>query len=314
MAGILPPPLLSSLMNILLSSLQMFLLHSFLNFLSLSFAMNYHVPCLPICSLLSYGALRHHIMYVYWFGDVFNKGGYSVYVCVSLWPVFTDWSFALYAGTYDIPLSQCSLPCDVGYIKRVQQGDTCCWVCTPCDPSSYVEDEYTCRACPGGWWPTKDRRGCLRLTQQYMRWDSPFAIVPAVLAVVGIAATCVVVVAFFRNFDTPVVKASGRELSFMLFAGFIICYLQTFVILAKPGPISCGLQRFGVGVGFAVTYAALLTKTNRISRIFDGARHSAKRPPFVSPRSQVIIVTCHKARFPSKRNRLRCVRYVWSSQ
>jgi len=66
-----------------------------------------------------------------------------------------------------------------------------------------------------------------------MRWDSPFAVVPAALAVVGIVATCVVVVAFLKNFDTPVVKASGRELSFMLFAGFIVCYLQTFVILAK---------------------------------------------------------------------------------
>jgi len=61
-----------------------------------------------------------------------------------------------------------------------------------------------------------------------------------------------------------------------------------FVILAKPGPVVCGIQRFGVGVGFAVTYAALLTKTNRISRIFNSARHSAKRPPFISPRSQVI--------------------------
>ena len=59
------------------------------------------------------------------------------------------------------------------------------------------------------------------------------------------------------------------------------------VILARPGPIVCGIQRFGVGVGFAVTYAALLTKTNRIARIFDSARHSAKRPPFISPRSQV---------------------------
>lgn len=152
---------------------------------------------------------------------------FSVYVrgCASL--------FSLLVGTYDIPMSQCSWPCDVGYIKRVQQGHTCCWVCVPCDPGSFVEDEYTCRACPGGWWPTEDRRGCLRLTEQYMRWDSLFALVPAVLAVMGIAATCVVVFAFLKNFDTPVVKASGRELSFMLFGGFIICYLQTFIILAK---------------------------------------------------------------------------------
>lgn len=38
-------------------------------------------------------------------------------------------------------------------------------------------------------------------------------------------------------------------------------------------------------------YAGLLTKTNRISRIFDSARHTTRRPSFISPRSQVII-TC----------------------
>ena len=66
-----------------------------------------------------------------------------------------------------------------------------------------------------------------------MRWDSPFAVVPAALAGLGITATCGVVAAFLKHIDTPIVKASGRELSFMLFSGFIICYLQTFVILAK---------------------------------------------------------------------------------
>ncbi|GLV46043.1 mangetout, partial [Carabus blaptoides fortunei] len=38
-------------------------------------------------------------------------------------------------------------------------------------------------------------------------------------------------------------------------------------------------------------YAALLTKTNRISRIFNAGKHSAKRPSFISPRSQLIICT-----------------------
>ena len=28
-----------------------------------------------------------------------------------------------------------------------QQGDACCWVCTSCDPSEIVQDEYTCEQC-----------------------------------------------------------------------------------------------------------------------------------------------------------------------
>lgn len=46
-------------------------------------------------------------------------------------------------------------------------------------------------------------------------------------------------------------------------------------------------NRFAAGFCFTVVYAALLTKTNRISRIFNAG--SAKRPSFISPRSQLII-------------------------
>lgn len=48
-------------------------------------------------------------------------------------------------------------------------------------------------------------------------------------------------------------------------------------------------HRFAAGFCFTVVYAALLTKTNRISRIFNASKHSAKRPSFISPRSQLII-------------------------
>ncbi len=77
----------------------------------------------------------------------------------------------------------------------------------------------------------------------------------------------------------------------MLLTGFIICYSMTFILIIKPSWFSCAVQRVGVGFGFSVTYASLLTKTNRISRIFDSASKSAKRPVLISPKSQVII-TC----------------------
>lgn len=94
---------------------------------------------------------------------------------------------------------------------------------------------------------------------------------------------------FIKHNDTPLVRASGRELSYMLLFGILMCYGNTFVLLAKPSAIICVGQRIGVGLGFAIVYAALLTKTNRISRIFDSASKSAKRPNFISPKSQLCI-------------------------
>ncbi len=51
------------------------------------------------------------------------------------------------------------------------------------------------------------------------------------------------------------------------------------------------IRRFTVGMGFSMVYGALLTKTNRISRIFHSAAKSARRPSYISPRSQLIITT-----------------------
>lgn len=111
------------------------------------------------------------------------------------------------------------------------------------------------------------------------------------MACFGIFLTFIVIYLFIKNHDTPLVRASGRELSYMLLFGILVCYFNTFALLAKPTVCSCIIQRFGIGVGFSIIYGALLTKTNRISRIFDSASKSAQRPSYISPKSQVIITS-----------------------
>ncbi|XP_044251282.1 metabotropic glutamate receptor [Drosophila takahashii] len=186
------------------------------------------------------------------------------------------------------PTSACSLPCEVGMIKK-QQGDTCCWICDSCESFEYVYDAFTCKDCGPGLWPYADKLSCYALDIQYMRWNSLFALIPMAIAILGIAVTIIVMVLFAKNHDTPLVRASGRELSYTLLFGILVCYCNTFALIAKPTIASCVLQRFGIGVGFSIIYSALLTKTNRISRIFHSASKSAQRLKYISPQSQVVI-------------------------
>uniref|UniRef100_A0A0P5YKL2 Metabotropic glutamate receptor n=2 Tax=Daphnia magna TaxID=35525 RepID=A0A0P5YKL2_9CRUS len=191
-----------------------------------------------------------------------------------------------------VPSSVCSQPCGVGQVKITQQGDTCCWSCDRCDPWEYVENEFKCADCGPGRWPYDDKRGCFDLEMQYMRWDSLLAIVPICVSCGGILLTVTVISIFVRHSETPIVKASGRELSFVLLGGILLCYFNTFTLLAKPMVVTCAIQRLCVGTGFSIVYGALFTKTNRISRIFDSASRSAKRPSFISPKSQMVITSC----------------------
>uniref|UniRef100_T1IT32 G-protein coupled receptors family 3 profile domain-containing protein n=1 Tax=Strigamia maritima TaxID=126957 RepID=T1IT32_STRMM len=189
----------------------------------------------------------------------------------------------------EVPQSVCSQPCSIGQIKIVQQSDPCCWICAHCKDWEFVYDEFTCIDCGEGRWPHPHKTSCFDLPQMYMRWNTVFALVPVAISCTGVVLTMGVIAVFMCHNDTPVVKASGRELSYMLLCGILCCYLITFVLLAKPSTFVCALQRFGVSFGFSIIYGALLTKTNRISRIFDSASRSAKRPGFISPRSQVMI-------------------------
>uniref|UniRef100_A0A8C9TQ53 Metabotropic glutamate receptor 2 n=1 Tax=Scleropages formosus TaxID=113540 RepID=A0A8C9TQ53_SCLFO len=188
-----------------------------------------------------------------------------------------------------IPTSQCSDPCRKNEVKSMQPGDVCCWICIPCQPYQYLLDEFTCMDCSFGQWPLDNLTGCFDLPEEYIHWEDAWAIGPVTIACLGMLCTLFVIGLFVKHNDTPVVKASGRELSYILLLGVLMCYSMTFVYITKPSAAVCTLRRLGLGTSFAVCYSALLTKTNRIARIFNGVKDGAQRPRFISPTSQVAI-------------------------
>ncbi|XP_071961715.1 metabotropic glutamate receptor 3-like [Antedon mediterranea] len=187
-----------------------------------------------------------------------------------------------------IPLSQCSEPCKKGEVKNLQEGEPCCWICFPCRENEFLLNEFLCEKCKLGEWPNKEKTGCDVIPIDYMHWNEVWSIIPVIFSLGGVIATSIVICIFIKYNDTPVVRASARELSYFLLAGVIWCYFMTFVILAKPSLPSCTLRRVGIGISFAMCYSALLTKTNRIARIFNSTQ-SPQRPKYISPFSQLII-------------------------
>ncbi|XP_070168156.1 metabotropic glutamate receptor B isoform X1 [Polyergus mexicanus] len=187
------------------------------------------------------------------------------------------------------PESVCSLPCELGQAKKYVEGERCCWHCFNCTQYQIRDpkDETQCIQCRQGTLPDETHSICRDIPEEFLRPESAWAISAMSFSATGILVTLFVGGVFLRHNDTPVVRASGRELSYVLLSGILLCYLVTFTLILKPTDIVCGIQRFAAGFCFTVVYAALLTKTNRISRIFNAG--SAKRPSFISPRSQLII-------------------------
>ncbi|XP_035518564.1 metabotropic glutamate receptor 7-like [Morone saxatilis] len=194
-------------------------------------------------------------------------------------------------GEQDIPSSVCSLPCKTGERKKVVKGMPCCWHCEPCDGYQYQFDEFSCKLCSYNMRPNANRTVCQPIPIIKLEWHSPWAVIPVFLAMLGIIATIFVMATFIRYNDTPIVRASGRELSYVLLTGIFLCYIITFLMIAKPDVGVCSFRRIFLGLGMCISYAALLTKTNRIYRIFEQGKKSVTAPRLISPTSQLAITS-----------------------
>ena len=131
---------------------------------------------------------------------------------------------------------------------------------------------------------------CTKITVEYLSWFDTEAVIAITLACVGIFVTLWLYVIFIRHHNTPVVKASTRELSYIIMIGIVIAYSCNFVLVAKPTIVTCYFTRILPGLSFALIYGALFTKTNRIARILEGTKKIiTKKPRFMSASAQVII-------------------------
>ncbi|KRX23367.1 Metabotropic glutamate receptor 5 [Trichinella nelsoni] len=193
------------------------------------------------------------------------------------------------SGLTYTPTARCSYDCKVGEIKKIQTLK-CCWICVPCYENEYLLNEYACKRCPLGYWPLENRTACYKLEVEYMRWSDAEAVVCVVFACVGIIATLFTIIIFILHNSTPVVKATTRELSYIILVGLLLCYMTTFFIISPPNMVSCIIRRIVPGTAFSMIYGALFTKTNRIARILAASKKiTTKRRRFLSISAQVTI-------------------------
>nr|XP_027198972.1 metabotropic glutamate receptor 3-like [Dermatophagoides pteronyssinus] len=189
----------------------------------------------------------------------------------------------------DPPISVCSQPCEKGQAKSFLEGEKCCFHCINCTKYQILVSETQCIDCPSGFLPDSEQIECIEIPEEYMRPDSSWSVGALIFASIGIVFTIFVIIIFIRHNDTPVVRASGRELCYVLLIGILMCYSMTLFLVQKPTIFICGVQKAGIGLCFSVVYSAILIKTNRISRIFKAGKRSARRPSFISPKSQLLI-------------------------
>lgn len=195
---------------------------------------------------------------------------------------------------FSYPQSHCGVECGDDQVQHFSQQHMCCHTCEPCKFPSVKVNSHNCTLCdhlkfqqPNRW-----RNACesVQLPNNFDVLNDPLALVILVLCGCGLALEILTVILYMVYLATPIIRASGRELSFVTLLGLLVGLISSGFLILTPTSFNCGFIRFFYGLSYSVCYAAILVKTNRIERIFSTKTNGNKKLKYISPSSQLILV------------------------
>uniref|UniRef100_A0A8C5NN68 Extracellular calcium-sensing receptor n=1 Tax=Junco hyemalis TaxID=40217 RepID=A0A8C5NN68_JUNHY len=171
-----------------------------------------------------------------------------------------------------VPFSNCSRDCLPGTRKGIIEGEpTCCFECVDCPDGEYSDetDASACDKCPEDYWSNENHTSCIPKQIEFLAWTEPFGIALTLFAVLGIFLTSFVLGVFTKFRNTPIVKATNRELSYLLLFSLLCCFSSSLFFIGEPQNWTCRLRQPAFGISFVLCISCILVKTNRVLLVFE---------------------------------------------
>ncbi|XP_041419759.1 vomeronasal type-2 receptor 26-like [Xenopus laevis] len=216
--------------------------------------------------------------------DESNKQNY-LYInsSANLWsPFFTE-----------IPRSLCSDPCSPGYRKSKIEGEPpCCYDCVQCGDGemSNTTDAMTCVKCPEDQKSNEQKTDCVPKALNYLSYVDTLGVSLTSTAIFLFITTSAVLGIFVKYWDTPIVKASNRNLSCLLLISLMLCFLCTLLFIGHPTKIFCLVQQVAFGVIFTISVSSVLAKTLTVIIAFNATKPGSKLKKYVGFKLSILVV------------------------
>ncbi|KAM4694503.1 extracellular calcium-sensing receptor-like [Discoglossus pictus] len=185
-----------------------------------------------------------------------------------------------------VPSSVCSNQCHPGFRRITRQGQAiCCYDCVPCSAGeiSNVTDAVECIRCPTDQWSSEERDRCIPKVIEYLSYQEPLGFILAAMVIVFSILALFILSTFIRYQDTPMVKATNRELSFILLVSLIFCFLCCLVFIGRPSNLTCLLRQSIFSVVFSISISSVLAKTIMVILAFKATNPNSPLRKWLGP-------------------------------
>ncbi|XP_059107772.1 vomeronasal type-2 receptor 116-like isoform X6 [Peromyscus eremicus] len=170
----------------------------------------------------------------------------------------------IFYDCHQVPTSTCSVKCTPGFRKfHQEQTADCCFDCAWC-PENEISNETDmeqCVSCPDDHYSNAEHTHCLQRHVSFLAYEDPLGMTLACMSLCFSAFTALVLGAFVKYNDTPIVKANNRILSYILLISITFCFLCSLLFIGHPNIVTCILQQTIFGVFFTVAVSTVLAKT-----------------------------------------------------
>ena len=186
--------------------------------------------------------------------------------------------------------SACSLQCKPGYFG-IQGRSKCCWECFKCQ-DGHVKSSYgqaQCEKCADDYLTNTNRTECIKMTEHHLNWTNTEAILICILSFLGGILVVLTLAVFTRLKNTPIVKASCRELSYLLLVTLLLIFLTPLVWIGKPTRTTCILRPLTTAIFMTTTTSVLSVRAYRYVCIFQASFYK-KSTKLQTIRSQFLSI------------------------
>ncbi|XP_077169413.1 vomeronasal type-2 receptor 26-like [Paroedura picta] len=194
------------------------------------------------------------------------------------------------------PLSRCNDNCKPGYSRKKKEGEKfCCYLCDRCPEGkmSDKEDMDNCITCTEYHYPNQGQDHCLPKILNFLSFMEPMSIILASLALSFSLITALVLLAFIKHQNTPIVKANNRTLTYVLLTSLLLCFLCSLLFIGQPNEVTCLLRQMTFVIIFSVALSSVLAKTVTVIVAFMASKPGSLFRKWVGKHlAYYIVVSC----------------------
>ncbi|KAG8434367.1 hypothetical protein GDO86_012664, partial [Hymenochirus boettgeri] len=159
-----------------------------------------------------------------------------------------------------VPQSSCSRECSDGQIKISKDFSSCCFDCVTC-PEGTFSNGTECSSCPVSQWSMSGSKSCQPPTFSFLTWGNYYVIGIVVFMALIMLHVFAIVQLFFRHRSTPVIRASGGIMCFLILLGFVCLNVSIVFYIGEPSNLICQIRYVILNISFTLILGPILVKS-----------------------------------------------------